>query len=403
MTAGIPENSGYTNIPHGKLGIIAMKGTEDFVAEIDQYISKWREENVASLNLEGYKKDTFIVKYDTPRFSTGEAKGVIEQSVRGYDLFIVMDAFNHSVRYKMYGEMVPMSPDDHFCDLKRIIGAVNGKANRITVVMPMLYEGRQHRRSGRESLDCAQALQELVDLGVDSIITFDAHDPRVANSIPLDGMENVSPIYQNLKALVKAVPDIRLDKDHLMIISPDEGGMNRAIRYATSLGVELGMFYKRRDYTRVVDGRNPILAHEFLGSNIKGKDVIVVDDMISSGDSMLDVAKKLKELGANRIFAFASFGLFCNGVDAFDAYYKNDIISKIFCTNLVYTQPELLEREWFWSVDMCKFAAFIIDAINHDVSIGALLDPTSRIDKLLARHKEELAQRENEQLEMQNV
>lgn len=400
MTAGIPENSGYTNIPHGKLGIIAMKGTEEFVAEIDQYISKWREENIASLNLEGYKKDSFIVKYDAPRFSTGEAKGTIEQSVRGYDLFIVMDAFNHSVRYKMYGEMVPMSPDDHFCDLKRIIGAVNGKAARITVVMPMLYEGRQHRRSGRESLDCAQALQELVALGVDSIITFDAHDPRVANAIPLDGMENVSPIYQNLKALVKAFPDIQLDKEHLMIISPDEGGMNRAIRYATSLEVELGMFYKRRDYTRVVDGRNPILAHEFLGTNIEGKDVIVVDDMISSGDSMLDVAKKLKELGANRIFVFASFGLFCNGLDQFDEYYKNGIINKIFCTNLVYTQPELLERDWFWSVDMSKFAAFIIDAINHDISIGALLDPATRINKLLAKHEAELAEKENQQLEM---
>lgn len=400
MTAGIPENSGYTNIPYGKLGIIAMKGTEELVAKIDKYIAMWREENVAALNLEGYKKDSYIIEYDAPRFSTGEAKATIAQSVRGYDIFIIMDAFNHSVQYKMYGQMVPMSPDDHFCDLKRIIGAINGKANRITVVMPMLYEGRQHRKSGRESLDCAQALQELVALGVDSIITFDAHDPRVCNAIPLSGMENVSPIYQNLKALVKQVPDIRVDKDHLMIISPDEGGMTRAIRYATSFELELGMFYKRRDYTRIVDGRNPILAHEFLGTTIDGKDVIVVDDMISSGDSMLDVAKKLKELGANRIFVFSSFGLFCNGTAKFDEYYKQGIIAKVFCTNLVYTQPELLEKEWFCSVEMSKFAAFIIDAINHDVSIGQLLDPTTRIEKLLNKHLDDLKNQDPEQLEM---
>lgn len=400
MTAGIPENSGYTNIPYGKLGIIAMKGTEDIAAKIDSYIVRWREENIAALNLEGYKKDSYLIQYDAPRFSTGEAKATIGQSVRGYDIFIIIDAFNHSVQYKMYGQMVPMSPDDHFCDLKRIVGAINGKANRITVVMPMLYEGRQHRRSGRESLDCAQALQELVALGVDSIITFDAHDPRVCNAIPLSGMENVSPIYQNLKALVKYVPDVRLDKEHIMVISPDEGGMNRAINYATSLEIELGMFYKRRDYTRVVDGRNPILSHDFLGGNIEGKDVIVVDDMISSGDSMLDVAQKLKALGANRIFVFASFGLFCNGLDKFDEYYKNGTISKVFCTNLVYSDPELMNREWFCSVEMSKFAAFIIDAINHDVSIAALLDPSARIEKLMAKHADELKAQDPEQLEL---
>ncbi len=400
MTAGIPENSGYTNIPYGKLGIIAMKGTEDIAAKIDSYIVRWREENIAALNLEGYKKDSYLIQYDAPRFSTGEAKATIGQSVRGYDIFIIIDAFNHSVQYKMYGQMVPMSPDDHFCDLKRIVGAINGKANRITVVMPMLYEGRQHRRSGRESLDCAQALQELVALGVDSIITFDAHDPRVCNAIPLSGMENVSPIYQNLKALVKYVPDVRLDKEHIMVISPDEGGMNRAINYATSLEIELGMFYKRRDYTRVVDGRNPILSHDFLGGNIEGKDVIVVDDMISSGDSMLDVAQKLKALGANRIFVFASFGLFCNGLDKFDEYYKNGTISKVFCTNLVYSDPELMNREWFCSVEMSKFAAFIIDAINHDVSIAALLDPSARIEKLMTKHADELKAQDPEQLEL---
>lgn len=394
MTAGIPENSEHTNIPFGKLGIIAMRGTEEFAKKIDHYIVRWREENISQLNLDGYLEDSYIIPYQAPRFSDGEAKAVLGQTVRGYDIFILMDAFNWSVTYQMYGQTVPMSPDEHYADLKRIIGAICGKAARITVVMPMLYEGRQHRKNGRESMDCAMALQELIGMGVDSIITFDAHDPRVCNAIPFNTMENVSPIYQNFKALVKAVPDVRLDKEHIMIVSPDEGGMNRAIRYATSLGVELGMFYKRRDYTRVVNGRNPIIAHEFLGSNIEGKDVIVVDDMISSGESMLDVAKKLKDLGANRIFIFSSFGLFTDGFDRFDEVYNAGYIEKVLCTNLIYTQPQLLLKPWFVSVDMSKFAAFVVDGINHNVSIAPVMDPTERINNLLERHKAELAEKE---------
>lgn len=402
MTVGIPENAEVKNVPYGKFGIIAMRGTEEIAKKVDNYIVNWRKEqdDYSLTSLAGYQKESYIIPYSAPRFADGEAKAVINQTVRGYDIFILMDAFNWSVKYKMYGQEVPMSPDDHYSDLKRIIGAINGKAARITVCMPMLYEGRQHRKTGRESMDCAMALQELINMGVDSIITFDAHDPRVCNAIPLNGMENVSPIYQNFKALIKAVPDVKLDKEHILVVSPDEGGMNRAIRYATALGVELGMFYKRRDYTQVVDGRNPIIAHEFLGSNIEGKDVIVVDDMISSGDSMLDVAKKLKGLGANRVYVFASFGLFTSGFEAFDQYYKDGIITKVLCTNLIYSQPELAEKDWFVRVEMSKFMAFILDAMNHDVSIGKLLDPSEKINNLLARHSAELKATEPEQLEM---
>ena len=391
MTADIPENSGYTNIPYGKFGIIAMKGTEEFAKKIDQYIVKWREENVANsgeqLNIEGYSKESYLINYYAPRFGTGEAKAVLNETVRGSDIFIICDVFNYSVQYKMYNQMVPMSPDDHYCDLKRIISAVSGKARRITVVMPMLYEGRQHRRAARESLDCAMALQELVSMGVDSIITLDAHDPRVGNSIPFNGLENISPIYQMIKALTRSNPDLKIDPDHLMVVSPDEGGMGRAINFATALGVELGMFYKRRDYTRIVDGRNPIVAHEFLGSNIQGKDVIVVDDMISSGDSMLEVAGKLKDLGANKIYVCCSFGLFCNGLGSFDIAYQKGLIADVYTTNTIYQTPELLSRPWYQSVDMSKFLAYILDAINHDVSIGRLLDPSEKINLLLEKHK----------------
>lgn len=403
MTAGIPETSGFTNIPFGKLGIIAMKGTEEISEKIDQYIVKWREENInlnSPVNIAGYMKDSYLINYNAPRFGSGEAKAVVGETVRGYDIYIIMDPFNYSVTYKMYGMEVPMSPDDHYADLKRIINAISGKARRITVVMTMLYEGRQHRRTSRESLDCAMALQELVAMGVDSVITFDAHDPRVGNAIPLNGLENISPIYQMIKALIRTTPDIRLDADHLMIVSPDEGGMNRAIRYATALGVELGMFYKRRDYSHIVDGRNPILSHEFLGSNIHGKDVIVVDDMISSGESMLEVTAKLKELGANDIYVCCCFGLFCNGLELFDKAYENGTLCKVLTTNTIYSTPELKERPWYVPVDMSKYIALIIDAINHDVSIGNLMNPNDRIQNILAKHQAELAKNDPQQMEM---
>lgn len=402
MTADIPENSGYTTIPYGKFGIIAMNGTEEIAKKIDNYIVHWREENVsineAALNIEGYAKDSFLIDYYAPRFSTGEGKAVINQTVRGYDIFILCDVFNYSVEYKMYGKEVPMSPDDHYCDLKRLICAISGKARRITVVMPMLYCGRQHRRAARESLDCAMALQELVSMGVDSILTFDAHDPRVGNSIPLNGFENVSPIYQMIKALIRTEPDINLDGEHMMVVSPDEGGMGRAISFATALGVELGMFYKRRDYTRIVDGRNPIIAHEFLGT-CEGKDVLVIDDMISSGDSMLEVASKLKDLGANKIYVCCSFGLFCNGLDIFDDAYEKGLIEKVYTTNTIYSTPELLSRPWYVSVDMSKYMAYLLDAINHDVSIGKLMDPTAKINAILDQHKKDLENNSDVQIQ----
>lgn len=403
MTADIPENSGYTNIPFGKFGIIAMNGTEEIAAKIDRYIVKWRDENIninSPVHIDGYQKDSYLISYSAPRFGTGEAKAVLNQTVRGYDIFIIMDAFNYSVKYKMYGMEVPMSPDDHYCDLKRIISAISGKARRITVVMPMLYEGRQHKRAARESLDCAISLQELVNIGVDSIITFDAHDPRVGNSIPIKGLENVSPIYQMIKALIRSTPDIRLDSENLMVVSPDEGGMNRAIRFANALGVDLGMFYKRRDYTRVVDGRNPIIAHEFLGSNIDGKDVIVVDDMIASGESMMEVCSKLKALGANRIYCCCTFGLFTSGLSIFDEAYKKGLLERVLTTNLIYRTPELQSRDWFVEVDMSKFIAYIVDAINHDVSIGKLLDPSEKINAIMEKHKAELSKTDPQQMSM---
>ncbi|MBO4446253.1 MAG: ribose-phosphate pyrophosphokinase, partial [Clostridia bacterium] len=385
-TFDLPEESEFTKIPYGKLGIIALPGCEELAKKIDSYIVKWRAENLtmknSPLNLEGYAEDSYLINYACPRFGSGEAKAVINHTVRGYDIFILVDVFNYGVTYKMYGMDVPMSPDDHFANLKRIINAISGKAHRITVVMPMLYEGRQHKRASRESLDCAMALQELISMGVDSIITFDAHDPRVQNSIPINGFENISPIYQMIKALIKSSPDINFDPESMMVVSPDEGGMGRAIHYATVLGVELGMFYKRRDYTRIVDGRNPILAHEFLGTNVEGKDVIVVDDMISSGESMLEVAEKLKGLGANRIYVCTCFGLFCNGLEIFDEAHRRGTIEKVLTTNLVYRTPELKEREWYTEVEMSKYMALLIDTINHDVSISGLLDPQEKIHNL---------------------
>ena len=353
----------------GKLSVIGMKGSEDFLSVVDDYIHEWR----------GDQDETYIVKADCPRFGTGEGKGIILETLRGHDTYIYADVFNYGVKYKMYGQSVPMSPDDHFQDLKRMICAIAGKSRRISVIMPMLYEGRQHKRSARESLDCAVALQELVNMGVTNIITFDAHDPRVQNAIPRSGFDNVRTSYQMLKELVHQYPDITFDPTQTMIISPDEGGMSRAMYYSSVLGVELGMFYKRRNYTVIVDGRNPIEAHEFLGKSVKDKDVIIVDDMISSGDSVLDVASKLKDMGARRIFVFATFGLFCNGYDHIDKAYEQGVFDKIFTTNLNYRTEELINRPWYAEVNMCKYVAHIIDRLNCDETMSEILNPVKRI------------------------
>ena len=347
-------------IPVGPLGIIALPGCEELAQKIDGYIATWREErdseHKSTIAFYGYQRDSYIIKTAFNRFGSGEGKCVIQETVRGYDIYIIVDCFNHGVKYKMYGQEVPYSPDDHFANLKRAIAAVEGKARRVNVIMPMLYEGRQHKRSSRESLDCALALQELcLNMNVENIITFDAHDPRVQNAIPLKGFEDVAPTYQMIKALTKNFKDIKIDPENLMVISPDEGGMGRCIYYSTVLGVDLGMFYKRRDYSRIVDGRNPILAHEFLGDNVEGKDCLIIDDMISSGDSMIEVATKLKELKANRIFVSTCFGLFCNGLENFDSAYEKGLIDGVFTTNLVYRMPELLERKWYFEVDMSKY------------------------------------------------
>lgn len=379
----------FTTVPVGKLGLISLPGCEELTKKIDSYITNWRREreseHKSTIAFSGYQKNSYILNVEFTRFGTGEGKATIKETVRGYDIFIVCDMFNHGITYKMYGKEFPMSPDEHYANLKRAISAVAGKARRITVIMPMLYEGRQHKRSSRESLDCAIALQELCNgMGVDNIITFDAHDARVQNAIPLKGFENVTTSYQMIKALVKNVDNINFDKDNLMIISPDEGGMSRCIYYSTVLGVDLGMFYKRRDFSRVVDGRNPIIAHEFLGDDVEGKDVIVVDDMISSGESMLEVAQKLKALKAKRIFVFSSFGLFCNGLEKFDEAYKNGTIDKVFTTNLIYRCPELYDCDWFCEVDVSKYIAYIIDTLNNDMSISDLLNPADRIYKLLS-------------------
>lgn len=377
-----------TTIPNGPLGIIALPGCEELAEKIDRYLVKWRSqqesEHKSSIAFAGYERDSFIMKASFPRFGTGEGKCALHETVRGYDVYIVVDVFNHGVTYKMYDYTVPMSPDDHYANLKRAIAAIGGKARRITVIMPMLYEGRQHKRSTRESLDCAIALRELcIDMGVDNIITFDAHDARVQNAIPLYGFENVSPAYQMIKALVNNVDGLKIDKEHMMIISPDEGGMSRCMYYSNVLGLDLGMFYKRRDYSRIVNGRNPILEHSFLGSNVEGKDVMIIDDMISSGESMLEVASKLKSLGANRVFIFSAFGLFCNGLDTFDKAFRDGLFDKVFTTNLVYRTPELKKRDWYCEVDLSKYLSYIIDTLNHDQSVSHLLDPADKIDELL--------------------
>jgi ribose-phosphate pyrophosphokinase len=376
-------------IPYGPLGIIALPGCEELAQKIDNYLVKWRkdqaEEHKDTIAFYGYQRDTYIIDTTIARFGSGEGKAVINESIRGYDLYIVVDCFNYSVKYKMYGMDVPKSPDDHFADLKRVISAASSKAKRINVIMPMLYEGRQHKRSSRESLDCAMALQELTTLGVENIITFDAHDQRVQNSIPHKSFENVMPTYQMIKALVNNVSDLHIDPNHLMVISPDEGAMHRCIYFATQLGVNLGMFYKRRDYTRVVNGRNPIVAHQYLGDSVEGKDIIIVDDMISSGESMLEVAKKLKELKANRIFVCTTFGLFASGLDVFDKAHEEGVFEKVFTTNGVYQTPELLSRDWYQSVELSKYLAYFLDTINHDLSVSSLLDCSQKINNILVK------------------
>ena len=378
-------------MPDGALGLIPLKSCEELGAKVDQYLVGWREKREHAHKNEaafkGYHRDSYIISTSVPRFGTGEAKGVIKESVRGYDLYLMVDVCNHSLTYSLAGHTNHMSPDDHYADLKRIIAAVGGKARRITAIIPFLYESRQHKRTARESLDCALALQELTAMGVDNIITFDAHDPRVQNAIPLKGFETVQPAYQFIKGILKNCDDLKLDNDHLMIISPDEGGTNRAVYLANVLGVDMGMFYKRRDYSKIVDGRNPIVAHEFLGTSVEGKDVIIIDDMISSGESMIDVATELKKRKANRIFVVATFGLFTNGLDRFDKAVEDGTIYKVVTTNLTYQTPELLSRPYYINCDMSKYIAYIIDTLNHDSSISDLLNPNERIQNIVAKYK----------------
>lgn len=386
------EKRNLETIPVGSLGVIALKGCKKLGESVDYYLVKWRRERESehkdSLAFAGYQRETYLLGADIPRFGSGEAKGIIRESVRGDDLYIMVDVCNYSMTYCLCGQENHMSPDDHYQNLKRIISAVGGKARRITVIMPFLYESRQHKRTGRESLDCAIALQELVSMGVDNIITFDAHDARVQNAIPLHGFETVQPAYQFIKGLLRNVKGLSLDTDHMMIISPDEGGMSRAIYMANVLGLDIGMFYKRRDYTRIENGRNPIIAHEFLGASAEGKDMIIIDDMISSGESALEVAKALKAKSANRIFICATFGLFTGGLERFDEAYKEGIIDRVLTTNLIYQTPELLEREWYINCDMSKYIAYIIDTLNHDSSISDLLDPSERIRNIIAGYKD---------------
>ena len=381
------------SIPVAPIKIAALKGCEELGKTVNDYLVQFRKElmehRTNGIAWSGYAEESFLIDCDCPRFGTGEAKGVINESIRGVDLFILCDITNYSITYKVNGYENHMSPDDHFQDLKRIIAAATGKAHRINVVMPFLYEGRQHKRSKRESLDCAMALQELVSMGVSNIITFDAHDPRVQNAIPLSGFDNFMPTYQFLKALLRSVPDLQIDNEHLMIISPDEGAMARAVYFSNILGVDMGMFYKRRDYSTVVNGKNPIVAHEFLGDSVAGKDVIVIDDMISSGESMLDVAKQLKDRNANRVFVCTTFGLFTDGLKKFDEYYEKGYIHKVITTDLNYHTPELLDRPYYEPAAMGKYLASIMDTLNHDVSVEKVRSTTSKITKLLAKNREE--------------
>ena len=380
-------------MPDGALGLIPLESCKELGLKVDQYLVGWREKRQHQHQndpaFKGYRRDSYIISTAVPRFGTGEAKGVIKESVRGYDLYLMVDVTNYSLTYSVCGYENHMSPDDHYADLKRIIAAVGGKARRITAIIPFLYESRQHKRTARESLDCALALQELTAMGVDNIITFDAHDPRVQNAIPLKGFETVQPAYQFIKGILREVKDLKIDAEHMMIISPDEGGTNRAVYLANVLGLDMGMFYKRRDYSKIVDGRNPIVAHEFLGTSVEGKDVIIIDDMISSGESMIDVATELKKRKANRIFVVATFGLFTNGLERFDEAVADGTIYKVVTTNLTYQTPELLAKPYYINCDMSKYIAYIIDTLNHDSSISDLLNPYDRIQRLVAKYKAE--------------
>ena len=386
----IYEEKTIETIPVGPLGLVPLKSCTELGKKVNDYLVTWRREreseHKSTIAFAGYQRDSYIIDAKTPRFGSGEAKGTIESSVRGDDLYIMVDVCNYSLTYSMAGMTNHMSPDDHYQDLKRVIAAAAGKAHRINVIMPFLYEGRQHKRSGRESLDCALALQELVNMGVENIITFDAHDPRVQNAIPLKGFETVQPIYQFIKYLLKNETELQIDSDHMMVISPDEGGMSRAIYMANVLGLDMGMFYKRRDYTRIINGRNPIVAHEFLGADVEGKNMVIIDDMISSGDSVLEVASELKKRKAGKIFICATFGLFTNGLDKFDKAYENGLFDHVLTTNLVYQTPELLQKPYYTNCDLSKYIAYIIDTLNHDASISSLLSPHERIRNFLEKN-----------------
>lgn len=378
-------------IPVGPLGIIALESSKGMAHEVDNHLVKWRKErehkHSDNIAFSEYSRDSYLIEAHCPRFGTGEAKGVIKDSVRGDDLYLLVDVTNHSLKYTVRGHVNHMSPDDHYQDLKRIIAAVGGKTRRITVIMPFLYESRQHRRTTRESLDCALALQELTNMGVESIITFDAHDPRVQNSIPLKTFESVQCTYQFIKTLLLCQKDIKIDPDHLMVVSPDEGAMSRAVYFSNVLNIDIGMFYKRRDYSVIIDGRNPVVAHEFLGTDVEGKDILIIDDMISSGDSIIEVAKEMKKRKANRIYCATTFGLFTNGLKKFDNAYEDGIIDKVMTTNLIYQPEELFDRPWYASVDMSKYIALLLDTLNHDKSISKLLSPTDRIRKFVEQYE----------------
>ncbi len=381
------------SIPVGPLGLIAMAGCEEMGNKVNGWLKKWNSlqesQDEEFYTMPGLNRDSFLIKTYCPRFGTGESKGVVKESVRGYDIYIIVDVCAYNKTFKMYDMEVPMSPDDHFQDLKRVIAAIGGKAKRISVIMPMLYESRQHKRSSRESLDCALALQELQNYGVTNIITFDAHDPRVANSVPLIGFENVMPTYQMIKALTRTEKGLRIDKDNMMVVAPDEGAMQRNIFYSSVLGLDLGMFYKRRDYTTVVNGRNPIVAHEYLGASVEGKDVIVVDDMIASGESILDLCKELKARKANRIFAIATFAFFTSGIEDFNKAYNEGFLTKVVSSNLTYRRPEVTAAPWFVEADLSKYIAYIIATLNHDRTLSKLLNPYNRIKSLLERYQTE--------------
>ena len=378
-------------LPVAPLKIAALDSCKELGEKVNDYIVQFRKdtrkESLHSPLFCDYQSDNYLIICKCPIFGSGHAKGLLGETIRGKDLFVMVDVCNYSLTYTVNGHLNHMSPDDHYQDLKRIISAANGKAHRLNVIMPFLYESRQHKRTKRESLDCALALQELADMGVSNIITFDAHDPRVQNSIPLHGFDNFNPPYQFMKALLRAEPDLIVDKDHLMIVSPDEGAMHRAVYFSNVLGVNMGMFYKRRDYSTIIGGKNPIVAHEFLGDDIRGKNVIIIDDMISSGESMLDVARQIKERGAGRVFVCTTFGLFTDGFDKFDDYYKSGYIDRVITTNLTYLPPEALSRPYFVVADMSKFIALIIDSFNHDITIGSVLNPTDRIHTLLEKHR----------------